>query len=227
MPKCLYCGVEIPEGRQICPSCELNPTVLKAENERIRQNNISASAVKVVFDSENEQIARLDNALYLMAAHYGGNNAAQSIVDRFKELATANAANAAKPDVAADKPRKVVAVDFDGTLCTNNYPNIGAPIQQTIRYIKRERLNGSIIVLWTCRQGAQLAAAVDWCERQGLIFDYINENTPQNIAKYGGDTRKICADVYIDDRAAAFNSLLLGDGQPPKQIRNNGGIHNG
>lgn len=165
----------------------------------------------------------LNDALYLMAAHYGGNNAAQSIVDRFKELATANAAKSTKPDVVAETPRKVVAVDFDGTLCTNKYPNIGEPIQQAIRYIKRERLNGSIVVLWTCRQGAPLASAVDWCERQGLAFDYINENAAHNIAKYGGDTRKIYADVYVDDRAVAFNYLLYGGGQPPKQIRNNFG----
>lgn len=85
MPERLYCGVEIPEGRQICPSCELNPTALKAENERIRQNNISASVVRAILDGDNEQITKLNNALYLMAAHYGGNDAAQRIVNRFKD----------------------------------------------------------------------------------------------------------------------------------------------
>jgi trehalose-6-phosphatase len=108
--------------------------------------------------------------------------------------------------------QKVIAIDFDGTLCVNKYPDIGDPIQRAIQLVKREKEKGSVIILWTCRQGEHLTAAVDWCKRQGIIFDYVNENTHENIARYGGDTRKICADVYIDDKAADINSLAFGGG---------------
>ena len=39
------------------------------------------------------------------------------------------------------------------------------------------------------------------CAEQGLIFDAVNENLPDMIEKFGGDSRKIFADVYIDDKA--------------------------
>lgn len=31
--RCVCCGVEIPEGRQVCPSCQLNPPLLKKEGD--------------------------------------------------------------------------------------------------------------------------------------------------------------------------------------------------
>ena len=44
-------------------------------------------------------------------------------------------------------------------------------------------------------------AAVAWCNERGVVFDYINENVPENIDRYGGDTRKIYADIYVDTNA--------------------------
>ena len=98
------------------------------------------------------------------------------------------------------RPR-IIAVDFDGTLCEGKFPDIGAPILPVIEYVKRLRASGNIIILWTCRTGQNLADAVTWCKQQGLTFDYINENVKQNVEQYGGDTRKINADFYIDDKA--------------------------
>lgn len=100
------------------------------------------------------------------------------------------------------KGRKIIAVDFDGTLAVTRYPKIIEPIPKTIQYIKGLQRNGAILILWTCRNGKDLQDAVERCEEQGLIFNYINENTPENIEQYGGtDTRKIYADMYIDDKA--------------------------
>lgn len=97
---------------------------------------------------------------------------------------------------------RVVAVDFDGTLAVTRFPQIIAPIPETIRYCKKLKRYGAVLILYTCRKGKDLQDAVDWCREQGLTFDYINENTRENIETYGGiDTRKICADVYIDDKA--------------------------
>ena len=36
-------------------------------------------------------------------------------------------------------PAKIIAVDFDGTLCTNKYPEIGDPMYGTISYLLKEK----------------------------------------------------------------------------------------
>ncbi|NLD50547.1 MAG: hypothetical protein GX660_25680 [Clostridiaceae bacterium] len=100
--------------------------------------------------------------------------------------------------------KRVVAVDFDGTLCNNAYPDVGEPneIHYAVHdYIRKEKENGSIIILWTCRTGKELEVAVDACKQWKIPIDYVNENDPERTAFYGADSRKISADVYIDDKA--------------------------
>lgn len=65
--------------------------------------------------------------------------------------------------------------------------------------INRKR-NGDKLILWTCRRGVYLAQAVKWCKNKGLEFDAINKNLPESIETYNGDTRKVFADIYIDDK---------------------------
>lgn len=95
----------------------------------------------------------------------------------------------------------IIAVDFDGTLCENKYPNIGEPNEELINYLKRRRDEGDKIILWTCRDADLLREAVLWCYSHGLIFDAVNENLPEIIESFGSDTRKIFANIYIDDQA--------------------------
>lgn len=95
----------------------------------------------------------------------------------------------------------VYAVDFDGTLCENAFPEIGAPCWATINFVKAARAAGDKVILWTCRVGDRLEAALAWCAEQGLVFDAVNDNLPELIEKYGSNCRKVCADVYIDDKA--------------------------
>lgn len=94
---------------------------------------------------------------------------------------------------------KIIACDFDGTLCKNNWPGIGAPEECVIQYLKDQVSEGNKIILYTCRSGSLLTQALRWCYEKGLIFDAVNENLPEVIEKFGGDTRKIYADEYIDD----------------------------
>ena len=95
---------------------------------------------------------------------------------------------------------KIIAVDFDGTLCENKWPDIGAPNHELIDYLKEEQKHGSKIILWTCRVGMKLVEAVTWCNGEGLFFDAVNENLLEAIEWHGGDSRKIFAHEYIDDR---------------------------
>jgi hypothetical protein len=96
---------------------------------------------------------------------------------------------------------KTIAVDFDGCLVEDKYPEIGEPIQATIDALKAEQEKGARVILWTCRTNSFLACAVDWCAKHGIQLAAINANLLEHIAKYGGNTRKVYADEYWDDRA--------------------------
>lgn len=96
--------------------------------------------------------------------------------------------------------RKIHAVDFDGYLCRSVWPGLGKPVRWRIWWFKRLQRKGDILILWTCRAGAALAEAVEWCKQQGLVFDAVNENWPERVRLYGNDSRKIGADVYHDDK---------------------------
>ena len=98
---------------------------------------------------------------------------------------------------------KIIAVDFDDTLCENAWPGIGEPIQEVLAAVKAEQAKGAKLILWTCRRGKPLDKAVEWCSAQGLEFDAVNENLPETIERYGGDSRKITCDVYIGDEAVS------------------------
>lgn len=97
--------------------------------------------------------------------------------------------------------KKIIAVDFDGTICENKHPDIGHPYAVTIERLKKEQREGARLILWTCRTGAELLAAIAACFSWGLKFDAVNENLAEHVEAFGGDTRKIYADEYWDDRA--------------------------
>lgn len=103
-------------------------------------------------------------------------------------------------------PFEIIAVDFDGTLCADEYPVIGKPNEKLIEWLKIKQSYGSRIILWTCRCGDHLQAAVDWCSSRGLVFDAINDNIPGVVAVMGNsNSRKVFADVYIDDKSGVVS----------------------
>ena len=114
------------------------------------------------------------------------------------------------------KDRKtIIAVDFDGTLCINEYPRIGEPMETMIDFLKlahsRHDPNSCKIILWTCRTG-------------DLLSEAVNENLPEIVEKFGGDSRKIYADIYIDDRNCndlhvLYRLIRYGSGISDKQIQ--------
>lgn len=108
---------------------------------------------------------------------------------------------------------KIIAVDFDGTLCEERYPKIGAAKEEVIQYVLNEQAKGSKIILWTCRRGERLNEAVRWCKEHGITFDAINENLPGVVKSFGGDTRKIVANEYLDDRAVNALNIKRGKKQ--------------
>lgn len=95
----------------------------------------------------------------------------------------------------------IIAVDFDGTLAKDEYPNIGEANLELFEAIAEFKTQGWKIVLWTCRDGEQLFKAVHFCLQHGLTFDAVNENIAEVKHLFNNDTRKIYANLYIDDKA--------------------------
>jgi len=92
----------------------------------------------------------------------------------------------------------VVAIDLDGTLTKkDNFPSNDYEFNHTaIKWVKKIQSLGVITILWTCGNGIILDKKIKELEIYGLFFNYINDY--KNIR---GTSRKINADIYIDDRA--------------------------
>nr|DAH73209.1 MAG TPA: acid phosphatase [Caudoviricetes sp.] len=124
----------------------------------------------------------------------------------------------------SDMPR-ILAVDFDGTIVTDEFPNIGKPNVGIIEQLKQLKSSGVKLILWTCRTNnnsgeCYLDNAVNWCEKQGLIFDAVNDNIQEIKDFYGQNPRKIFADLYLDDRSVdiGFFNLFGGSVLPVNEM---------
>lgn len=102
----------------------------------------------------------------------------------------------------------IIAVDFDGILCGNAFPDIGKPNYDMISFVRQLIDEGHEVILWTSRTGDRLTEAVMWCEDRGLHFCAINENAPSNLAQYLAEyptpSPKVYADLYLEDRDPWF-----------------------
>ena len=99
----------------------------------------------------------------------------------------------------------ILAVDFDGTLVENQFPGIGKPDHVIAGAVRAYKDMGWKIILWTCRTDEMLQDAVDFCKEQlGIEFDAVNDNLPEVQQYFGGNTRKVFANLYWDDRNAVL-----------------------
>jgi hypothetical protein len=113
-----------------------------------------------------------------------------------------------------------IAVDFDGTIVEHKYPQIGKEQQFAFETLKQLIKQKHQLILWTYRAGKELDEAVEYCRDNGVEFFAVNKNFPEE--HYDGSiSRKIDADIYIDDRnlggfpgwSAVWQMLNSSDGQ--------------
>lgn len=95
----------------------------------------------------------------------------------------------------------VIAVDFDGTIVRHRYPQIGEEIPFAITTLKMLQQEQHRLILWTVREGDLLEEAVAWCRERGLEFYAVNKDFPEEDASGSGYSRKLKADLFIDDRS--------------------------
>lgn len=93
-----------------------------------------------------------------------------------------------------------IAIDFDGTIVKNKWPEIGDEAPFAIDTIKMFKKDGHKIILHTCREHDLLREALFFMSNQGIDPDFINDN-PDARTKWG-DCHKVWADMYIDDHNA-------------------------
>lgn len=98
-------------------------------------------------------------------------------------------------------PERAIAVDFDGTLFRTRWPEILRPNRHVIDRALEEHRKGAKLILWTCREGHLLEEALAACKKEGLHFDAVNDSLESWKRAFGGDSRKIGATEYWDDRA--------------------------
>lgn len=97
---------------------------------------------------------------------------------------------------------KIIAVDFDGTIVEDRFPSIGKLRPGAKDVLKTLKTEGYYLILWTCRTEKRLAEAAQFLAENGIHFDAYNNSSPANVEQYSGlDTRKVYADLYIDDKS--------------------------
>ncbi len=99
----------------------------------------------------------------------------------------------------------IVAIDFDGTIVEHKYPEIGAPLPDAFRVMRRLVKAGHTLVLWTCRtdhptdeEQAHFTEALDFVRSNGVPM-----LTPDEAPSAFGEefpVTKVFANIYIDDR---------------------------
>ena len=95
---------------------------------------------------------------------------------------------------------KIIAVDFDGTIVDDDYPSIGKPKMFAFETLKMLQKDGHRLILWTYRSGRALEAAVNFCADNGLEFYAVNASFAGEKFDEKEASRKINADLFIDDR---------------------------
>lgn len=98
----------------------------------------------------------------------------------------------------------IIAIDFDGTLVENRFPEIGEINPVVWQAAFKAKSQGVKLILWTSRTGKVLDDAVQFCADHGLTFDAINDNIPE-VKALGWDARKVFATLYIDDRSGTVD----------------------
>ncbi|MBS6469961.1 hypothetical protein I6E18_07305 [Phocaeicola barnesiae] len=94
----------------------------------------------------------------------------------------------------------IIAIDFDGTIVEHRYPQIGPEKPFAIQTLKMLIQDRHKLILWTVREGKLLQEAVDWCRERGVEFYAVNRDYPEEKPEDEGFSRKLKADLFIDDR---------------------------
>lgn len=129
--------------------------------------------------------------------------------------------------------RLILGVDFDGTVVTHKFPEVGQDAPNAAEVLKEFQDMGFIICLNTMRSdkncydpvGGKLVPsgmgkkmglstvledAIDWFDRNGIKLSGVNTSPGQ---KLWTDSPKVYASHYIDDAAVGTPMITLSNGE--------------
>lgn len=104
----------------------------------------------------------------------------------------------------------IIAIDFDGTCVTHEFPNIGEDIG-AVPVLKELVEKGHKLILYTMRSGDLLNDAIDWFGDNGIELYGVNKN-PEQYKYRWTSSPKVYANIYIDDAALGVPLKLDEDG---------------
>jgi len=109
----------------------------------------------------------------------------------------------------------VIAIDFDGTIVEDAYPEIGDPKIFAFETLKEMQKGHNQLILWTSREGDELEEAVDFCRKNGVQFYAVNNSYPEE--KYDENiSRKINCEVFVSHKNIGG---LMGWGETWQEIK--------
>ena len=91
----------------------------------------------------------------------------------------------------------VLAIDFDGTAVTHDYPRVGKDIGSA-PVLEELVKNGHQLILWTMRSGKSLEDAENWFAENRIPL-YGSQRNPEQYL--WTKSPKCYAQIYIDDAA--------------------------
>lgn len=100
-------------------------------------------------------------------------------------------------EMSNKKKSMYIAIDFDGTCVTHEFPEVGKEIGAA-RVIKRISDAGHKIIVYTMRDIKTIDDVMKWYDKHDIPIYSSNINPSQ---KFWTNSRKIYAHLYIDDAA--------------------------
>ena len=85
-------------------------------------------------------------------------------------------------------------------LLSTRYPEIGKEILFAFDTLSALQKQKHQLILWTYRSGKELDEAVEYCRQNGIEFYAVNKSYPEEEFDEDFASRKIEADIFIDDR---------------------------
>jgi hypothetical protein len=107
-----------------------------------------------------------------------------------------------------NKHKAIIAMDFDNCLAIiGTFPTIIGLKPGAKAAMEELFRKNYYVIVWTCREGLNLNSAKQFLLANGVPFHQINTHHPELVQRFGTDTRKICADIYVDDKNLEAHKL--------------------
>jgi len=104
---------------------------------------------------------------------------------------------------------KVIIIDFDGTLCKNEFPDLGSPEPYVREALLKLKRLGYTIKIHSCRTATYWKDRDRW-KHYHVILKFMEENQlPWDEIIMNTTMNKPVAKFYVDDRAIQYKGNWL------------------